>query len=88
VFGVVDEPGTPWADAAEALKLRLLEAASSLLPDNTGGAMLLGVEGVCVISHGSSSATAIVNAVRVARDCIRADVVVKLRESVGARDAR
>jgi glycerol-3-phosphate acyltransferase PlsX len=88
VFGVVDEPGTPWADAAKALKLRLLEAASSLLPDNTGGAMLLGVEGVCVISHGSSSATAIVNAVRVARDCIRADVVVKLRESVGARDAR
>jgi phosphate acyltransferase len=88
VFGVVDEPGAPWADAAEALKLRLLEAASSLLPDNTGGAMLLGVEGVCVISHGSSSATAIVNAVRVARDCIRADVVVKLRESVGARDAR
>jgi phosphate acyltransferase len=88
VFGVVDEPGTQWADAAEALKLRLLEAASSLLPDNTGGAMLLGVEGVCVISHGSSSATAIVNAVRVARDCIRADVVVKLRESVGARDAR
>lgn len=88
VFGVVDEPGTPWADAAEALKLRLLAAAASLLPDNTGGAMLLGVEGVCVISHGSSSATAIVNAVRVARDCIRADVVVKLRESVGARDAR
>jgi glycerol-3-phosphate acyltransferase PlsX len=66
----------------------LLAAASSLLPDNTGGAMLLGVEGVCVISHGSSSATAIVNAVRVARDCIRADVVVKLRESVGAPDAR
>ena len=88
VFGVVDEPGAQWADAAEALKLRLLEAASSLLPDNTGGAMLLGVEGVCVISHGSSSATAIVNAVRVARDCVRADVVVKLRESVGARDAR
>jgi len=88
VFGVVDEPGTPWADAADALKLRLLDAASSLLPDNTGGAMLLGVEGVCVISHGSSSATAIVNAVRVARDCIRADVVVKLRESVGAPDAR
>ncbi len=88
VFGVVDEPGTPWADAAEVLKLRLLAAASSLLPDNTGGAMLLGVEGVCVISHGSSSATAIVNAVRVARDCIRADVVVKLRESVGAPDAR
>jgi glycerol-3-phosphate acyltransferase PlsX len=83
VFGVVDEPGTPWAGAAEALKLRLLEVASPLLPDNTGGAMLLGVEGVCIISHGSSSATAIVNAVRVARDSVHADVVTRLREAVG-----
>ena len=66
VFGVVDEPGTPWADAADALKLRLLEVAAPLIPDNTGGGMLLGVDGVCVISHGSSSANAIVNAVRVA----------------------
>jgi glycerol-3-phosphate acyltransferase PlsX len=82
VFGVVDEPGAPWADAADALKLRLLEAASPLLPDNTGGAMLLGVEGVCIISHGSSSANAIVNAVRVARDCVHADVVSRLREAV------
>jgi glycerol-3-phosphate acyltransferase PlsX len=82
VFGVVDEPGAPWAEAADALKLRLLEAAAPLLPDNTGGAMLLGVEGVCIISHGSSSAAAIVNAVRVARDCVQADVVSRLRESV------
>ena len=78
-------PGAPWADAADALKLRLLEAAAPLLPDNTGGAMLLGVEGVCVISHGSSSATAIVNAVRVARDCVHADVVAKLRDAVATR---
>jgi glycerol-3-phosphate acyltransferase PlsX len=86
VFGVVDEPGAPWAAAADALKLRLLEAAAPLLPDNTGGAVLLGIEGVCVISHGSSSATAIVNAVRVARDCVQADVVTSLREAVsGAR---
>ena len=48
----------------------MLEAAAPLLPDNTGGALLLGVDGVCMISHGSSSATAIVNAVRVARDCV------------------
>jgi glycerol-3-phosphate acyltransferase PlsX len=82
VFGVVDEPDAPWADAADALKLRLLEAAAPLLPDNTGGAMLLGIEGVCVISHGSSSATAIVNAVRVARDCVHGDVVAKLRDAV------
>jgi glycerol-3-phosphate acyltransferase PlsX len=82
VFGVVDEPGAPWAHAADALKLRLLEAAAPLVPDNTGGGMLLGVKGVCIISHGSSSATAIVNAVRVARDCADADVVARLTEAV------
>lgn len=82
VFGVVDEPGAPWSDAADALKLRLLEAAAPLVPDNTGGGMLLGVKGVCIISHGSSSATAIVNAVRVARDCVNAKVVDRLTVAV------
>ena len=33
----------------------LLEAARDLDPDLIGGAVLLGVNGVCVISHGSSS---------------------------------
>ena len=82
VFGVVDEPGTPWADAATALKLRLLEAAAPLMPDNTGGGMLLGVKGVCVISHGSSNANAVVNATRVARDCLAANVVERLARAV------
>ena len=44
-------------------------------PNNTGGAMLLGVDGVCIISHGSSNATAIVNAVRVAAEAVEADLV-------------
>ncbi len=76
VFGVLDEP--EWASVSDALKLRMLEAAAPLLPDNTGGALLLGVNGVCVISHGASSATAIVNAVRVARDCVDAGVIDRL----------
>ena len=79
VFGVLDEP--EWASVADALKLRMLEAATPLLPDSTGGALLLGVDGVCIISHGSSSATAIVNAVRVARDCVNAGVVDRLTEA-------
>ena len=40
--------------------------------------MLLGVDGVCVISHGSSSARAIVNAITVAADCVQADVVGRI----------
>jgi glycerol-3-phosphate acyltransferase PlsX len=76
VFGVLDEP--QFAPMADALKLRMLEAAAPLLPDNTGGALLLGVDGVCIISHGASSATAIFNAVRVARDCVTSGVVDRL----------
>ncbi len=82
VFGVLDERGTPWEAAAEALKLRLLEVAAPVLPDNTGGGMLLGLKGVCVISHGASSADAIVNAVGVARDCVAAGVVPRLEAAV------
>jgi len=82
VFGVVDEPGAPWAEHADAFKLRLLEAAAPLIPDNTGGGLLLGVKGVCIISHGSSSAGAIVNAIRVARDCVQESVVDRLTQAV------
>ena len=55
---------------------------AQLDPENTGGAMLLGVDGVCIISHGSSSAKAIVNACRVAAEMVQADVVGALRQAV------
>jgi glycerol-3-phosphate acyltransferase PlsX len=77
VFSILDEP--EFAAVSDPIKARLLVAAADLMPDETGGAMLLGVDGVCVISHGSSSAQAIVNAVRVATACVRADVVGRLR---------
>jgi glycerol-3-phosphate acyltransferase PlsX len=80
VFSVLDEPD--FAATSGPLKLRLLEASADLLPDNTGGALLLGVNGVCIISHGSSSATAIVNAVRVAATCVEAGIVARLRTSI------
>jgi phosphate acyltransferase len=55
-------------ETADALYTHLLPLAAALDPENTGGAMLLGVNGVCVISHGSSSSVAIVNAITVAHD--------------------
>jgi len=58
--------------------------AKRLDPEETGGAMLLGVDGVCVISHGSSSARAILNAVRVAHEAATGDMVGSLRESVAS----
>jgi glycerol-3-phosphate acyltransferase PlsX len=68
--------------AAEVLMPALLPLYEQVDPDNTGGAMLLGVDGVCIISHGSSSATAIVNAVRVASEMVQGDVVGHLRAAV------
>lgn len=61
--------------AGETLMPALLPLYGQLDPDATGGAMLLGVDGVCIISHGSSSATAIVNACRVAADSVTSDLV-------------
>jgi glycerol-3-phosphate acyltransferase PlsX len=70
--------------AADALMPALLPLYAQLDPDSTGGAMLLGVDGVCIISHGSSSATAIVNAIKVAADMVTGDVVAHLARAVGA----
>jgi glycerol-3-phosphate acyltransferase PlsX len=68
--------------AGEVLLPALAPVAGELDPDNTGGALLLGVDGVCVISHGSSSARAMVNAIRVARDAVEQDLVGRLAVSV------
>jgi glycerol-3-phosphate acyltransferase PlsX len=63
--------------AGAVLLPALLPFAEEMDPDTTGGAVLLGVRGVCVISHGSSSARAVVNAVRVAHAAV-ADGLVDL----------
>jgi len=61
----------------------LLPVASELDPDTTGGAMLLGVDGVCIISHGSSGPRAVVGAVRLAAEMVGAGLVDRLRIAVG-----
>jgi glycerol-3-phosphate acyltransferase PlsX len=70
--------------ASEVLMPFLAPLAAEFDPDNTGGAALLGVDGVCVISHGSSSAQAIVSAVRVAHDVATAGLVDRLAHAVAA----
>jgi glycerol-3-phosphate acyltransferase PlsX len=49
-----------------------------------GGAPLLGVDGVCVISHGRSTAKAIKNAIRVAADCAGNQLIAHIREGIAA----
>ncbi len=68
--------------ASEVLIPALLPLYGTLDPDNTGGAILLGVDGLCLISHGSSSATAVVNAIRVAMELHDVGIVERLRAAV------
>jgi glycerol-3-phosphate acyltransferase PlsX len=75
---------TPETQAAtEVLLPALLPLYAKLDPENTGGAVLLGTDGICIISHGSSKATAVVNAVRVAADAVTGGLVDHLRGAVG-----
>jgi len=64
--------------AAKVLLPALLPLQAELDPDTYGGAMLLGVDGLCVISHGSSSARAIVNAVGLAAEMVAGDLLGSL----------
>ena len=77
-FGATEESRA----AAEVLMPELLPLYATLDPESTGGAMLLGVDGVCIISHGSSRERAVVNAVRVARDMVEGDVVAHLAAAI------
>ncbi len=64
--------------AGELLAGPLDSMVAELHPDSTGGALLLGVKGVCVISHGSSGADAMTNAVRVAAEMVEVKMVEHL----------
>ena len=55
---------------------------TELSPDTYGGAVLLGVDGVCIISHGSSGSTAMLNAISLARDLVDAQLVDAIRTAI------
>jgi glycerol-3-phosphate acyltransferase PlsX len=78
VFGTDDAT----REASSVLLPHLLPLAAQFEPENTGGAMLLGTNGVCVISHGSSNATAMLNAVLVAHECATRGLVDQVAASV------
>jgi glycerol-3-phosphate acyltransferase PlsX len=83
--GVMSESDEAKA-ASEVLLPGLLAAAAPLDPEATGGAMLLGVDGVCIISHGSSTRRAIVNAIRAGHDLASRGLAAKLAEAVHPLD--
>ncbi len=81
ILNVVDTNDETRA-AGKVLFEYLMPVAAEMTPENQGGAMLLGLNGICVISHGSSNATAIKNALRVASEMDAAGVVEKLRLTI------
>lgn len=66
----------------DALLPSLLPLVEQMSPDTYGGAMLLGVDGVCIISHGSSNAHAMLNGIKVAQEMVERDVVAELRAAI------
>jgi glycerol-3-phosphate acyltransferase PlsX len=71
------------AAAVLAPSVRRLKAR--LDPDTYGGAPLLGVNGVCIIGHGSSGATAVTNAIAVAARAVRGDLTQRVAQAVATR---
>ncbi len=47
-----------------------------------GGALLLGVNGVCVVGHGRSDRRAVCTAIQVAHDAVAHDIIEQMRRSV------
>ena len=71
-----------YKEHADALMPALLPLYTKLDPEAYGGAMLLGVDGVCIISHGSSTQRAIHNAIKLAREMVEADVVGEISRAI------
>lgn len=72
---------------ADALLPSLLPLYESIDPESTGGAILLGVDGVCIISHGSSSSRAIVNGIKVAADMAASTIIDEIRLAIEAQSS-
>ncbi len=79
------------AEEAQLDRAVLRRALHQLDADEYGGAPLLGVNGVSIISHGKSSPTAIKNAIRVAQRAYDSDMTAHIRrrlaESVPSNEA-
>ncbi len=67
-----------YKEHADALLPALMPLYAQMSPDTYGGAVLLGVDGICIISHGSSGETAIVNAIKLADELVRAGMVAEI----------
>ena len=73
-----------YKEPADALMPALLPLYTQFSPDTYGGAVLLGVDGICIISHGSSGETAMVNAIKLADEMARSGLVAEITAAFAA----
>lgn len=71
-------------EGARLLAPALAPLYEEFSPDSVGGAILLGVRGVSIISHGASSPEALANAVEVAHELAQRDTLGSLRRVLSA----
>ncbi|MBN2219262.1 MAG: phosphate acyltransferase PlsX [Kosmotogaceae bacterium] len=67
------------------LKRALGRLKKAMDPSEYGGAFILGVKGAVVKAHGNSNALAIKNAIRVAYQGVKGDLIKKLEEKLGGK---
>ena len=80
LFAAMSAP--EYKEHADGIMPALLSLYSTFDPDTYGGAILLGVDGVCIISHGSSGSRAMLNGIKVAKEMVEVDMVGKIRQAV------
>lgn len=84
----VNEGGILAKTGALLLMPTLKKLAKRLDAEEYGGAPLLGVNGCCIISHGSSDAKSIESAIGVAESYVKGNVLGKIREALVAEQLR
>jgi glycerol-3-phosphate acyltransferase PlsX len=67
---------------AMLLKPSLQKWKASIDYTEFGGAVLLGVNGVCIICHGSADARSIYSAIRIARQTVQSDVTGMIKSAI------
>ncbi|RKX54231.1 MAG: phosphate acyltransferase PlsX [Thermotoga sp.] len=79
---VIEEGGMMTKFGALMMKRGFKKLKEKLDYRSYGGAFLLGVKGISIIAHGSSDAYAIMNAIRVALDGVRMDLIRRIEGSM------
>lgn len=80
--GIAEKFGNPGNEKTDPFYEAMEPVLNKWNPHNTGGAVLLGIKGVCVIAHGSASPKAIKNAIVLAHSLVSRDTIEHLKTAI------